>query len=131
MNHADYWKERIRALEKARHDSNGGLDKGLETELDVAVREMDDKISGWYSRIAKNNAVSMVEARRMLSSGELKEFYWTVEEYIKKGRENGIRHNWEKELENASARVHISKLEALKIELRGIAERLGTVRRRK
>lgn len=126
MNHADYWKERIRALEKARHDSNGGLVKRLETELDVAFREMDDKISGWYSRIAKNNAVSMAEARRMLSSGELKEFYWTVEEYIKKGRENGIRHNWEKELENASARVHISKLEALKIELRGIAERLGT-----
>lgn len=126
MNYADYWKERIRALEKARHESNGRLAKRLETELDIALREMDDKISGWYSRIAKNNAVSMAEARRMLSSGELKEFYWTVEEYIKKGRENGIRHNWEKELENASARVHISKLEALKIELRGIAERLGT-----
>ena len=112
-------------LEEARNADNTRLAERLQNELDYALKELDDKISGWYSRLADNNCVSMAQARKLLSRKELKEFYWTVDEYIEKGRENGIRHNWEKELENASARVHINKFEALKIELRGIAERLG------
>ena len=112
-------------LEEARNADNTRLAERLQDELDYALKELDDKISGWYRRLADNNCVSMAQARKLLSAKELKEFYWTVDEYIEKGRENGIRHNWEKELENASARVHINKFEALKIELRGIAEQLG------
>lgn len=125
MNNSDYWKRRIGMLEEARNADNTRLAERLQDELDYALKELDDKISGWYRRLADNNCVSMAQARKLLSAKELKEFYWTVDEYIEKGRENGIRHNWEKELENASARVHINKFEALKIELRGIAERLG------
>lgn len=125
MNNSDYWKRRIGMLEEARNADNTRLAERLQDELDYALKELDDKISGWYRRLADNNCVSMAQARKLLSAKELKEFYWTVDEYIEKGRENGIRHNWEKELENASARVHINKFEALKIELRGIAEQLG------
>lgn len=125
MNNSDYWKRRIGMLEEARNADNTRLAERLQDELDYALKELDDKISGWYRRLADNNCVSMAQARKLLSEKELKEFYWTVDEYIEKGRENGIRHNWEKELENASARVHINKFEALKIELRGIAEQLG------
>lgn len=125
MNNSDYWKRRIGMLEEARNADNTKLAERLQNEIDYALKELDDRISGWYRRLADNNCVSMAQARKLLSAKELKEFYWTVDEYIEKGRENGIRHNWEKELENASARVHINKFEALKIELRGIAERLG------
>ena len=125
MRNADYWKERMRVLEEARNASNGKLAARLEREFDGAMREIEDKISGWYRRLAKNNEVTLSEAKRLLKDGELKEFRWTVEEYIRHGEENGLRRNWAKELENASARVHINRLEALKIELRGIIERLG------
>lgn len=47
-----------------------------------------------------------------------------MEEYIKHGKENGITKDWSKELENASARVHIERLEALKIQTRGQIEKL-------
>ena len=125
MRNADYWKKRMRILEEARNASNGKLAARLEREVDGAMREIEDKISGWYRRLAKNNEVTLSEAKRLLKAGELKEFRWTVEEYIRHGEENGLRRNWAKELENASARVHINRLEALKIELRGIIERLG------
>ena len=125
MRNADYWKKRMRILEEARNASNGKLAARLEREFDGAMREIEDKISGWYRRLAKNNEVTLSEAKRLLKAGELKEFRWTVEEYIRHGEENGLRRNWAKELENASARVHINRLEALKIELRGIIERLG------
>lgn len=37
-------------------------------------------------------------------------------DYIKYGKENKIDGQWEKQLENASARFHISRLEALKLQ---------------
>ena len=49
---------------------------------------------------------------------------WTVDEYIKHGKENGITKDWSKQLENASARVHIERLEALKLKTRGQIEKL-------
>lgn len=59
----------------------------------------------------------MAYAKTYLDKGSLKEFKWNVEDYIKYGKENSLNSNWIKELENASTRVHISRLEALKIEL--------------
>ena len=52
----------------------------------------------------------------MLSADEIKEFRWDVWEYIRCGQENELDGRWIKELENASARFHISRLEALKLQ---------------
>ena len=93
-------------------------------EYDKAIASLNKDIEIWYNRIAKNNDVSLAEAKRLLSAKELKEFRWTVDEYIKHGKENGITKDWSKELENASARVHIERLEALKIQTRGQIEKL-------
>ena len=79
MRNADYWKERMRILEETRNASNGKLAARLEREFDGAMREIEDKISGWYRRLAKNNEVTLSEAKRLLKAGELKEFRWTVE----------------------------------------------------
>lgn len=80
------------------------------------MREIEGKISVWYQRLADNNGVSMAEARKMLSKNELKELKWDVNDYIKYGKENAIDQRWMKELENASAKFHISRLEALKLQ---------------
>jgi phage putative head morphogenesis protein, SPP1 gp7 family len=58
----------------------------------------------------------MQEAQKMLTAKELEEFKWDVNEYIKYGQENAINGTWVKQLENASARYHISRLEALKLQ---------------
>lgn len=39
-----------------------------------------------------------------------------MKEYIKYGKENALNGQWMKELENASAKFHITRLEALKIQ---------------
>jgi SPP1 gp7 family putative phage head morphogenesis protein len=57
----------------------------------------------------------MAQARKQLSAAELKELKWDVNEYIKYGKENALNQQWMKELENASAKYHISRLEALKL----------------
>jgi SPP1 gp7 family putative phage head morphogenesis protein len=67
------------------------------------------------ARVAVNNDVTMAEARKLLSSKELAEFKWDVNQYIEAGKKHGSDPVWMKKLENASARFHISKLEALQI----------------
>ena len=96
--------------------------KQIEPAFDKAQMQIQAEIEKWYARYALNNNISMKEARRQLSTKELKEFRWDVNEYIKYGRENAIDGRWMKELENASARVHINRLEALKIRTQNAAE---------
>lgn len=88
----------------------------IEREYRRAISSISTKIRSWYQRLAQNNDVTFAEARRLLTKNELKEFHWTVEEYMQHAWENsdGI---WEKELENASARIHITRLDALKTQL--------------
>lgn len=52
----------------------------------------------------------------------MEEFSWTLEQYIQKGKENGVSGEWIKELENASAKYHISYLEAMKLQIQQYAE---------
>ena len=128
MNNAEYWARRFKIMEDALKDQALDYVENLEKQFDAAIREIDTQMRAWYQRFAVNNQITLAEAQRMLTTDELKEFMWTVQEYIEKGREMGLTGAWMKELENASARVHISRLDALKFQLRQQAEALTQAR---
>ncbi len=119
-----YWKERFQQMEEAQNHISASKARELKAQFERAQAAINGKINAWCLRFAGNNGVSMAEARRMLSAQELKELQWNVEDYIRYGEENAINHAWEKQLENASARVHISRLEALKLETQQELEKL-------
>ncbi len=125
---SEYWAQRTKRMENALQNKSLDYANNLETQFNSAAKEIDNKIRAWYQRFAVNNKISFSEAQKLLTKGELKEFKWTVWEYIEKAKESAISGEWAKELENASARVHISRLEALKIQLRQQAEELAGVR---
>lgn len=113
-----YWQERFEQIEQAANNKSVRFNRTLEKKYRLAAGEIDAQINKWYNRIAKNNMMSISEARRLLTANELKEFKWTVEEYIAYGRQNALDQQWVKELENASAKFHINRLEAMKLEVR-------------
>ena len=115
----------MRILEDALLDTGYEYVQNLERQYDKAIRDIETDIAHWYQRFAKNNEISLNDARKLLNSQELEEFKWTVEEYIKYGKENAVNGAWIKQLENASARVHISRLEAIKLQLQQQAEALA------
>lgn len=119
-----YWQGRFKQMEDAQHDTSIQKMQGIQEQFDRSLAAISGKINAWYQRLADNNGVSMQEARKMLDAWELKEFQWNVEEYTKHAEENEISGAWAKQLENASARVHISRLEALKIETQQEVEKL-------
>ena len=110
-----YWKKRFSDLENAQNQYAQNTFHKIEPSFDKAQRQIQAQIEAWYGRYAANNGITMAEARKQLSAAELKELKWDVKEYIQYGQENALNQQWMKELENASARFHISRLEALKI----------------
>lgn len=110
-----YWKKRFSDLENAQNQYAQNTFHQIEPTFDKAQRQIQAQIEAWYGRYAANNGITMAEARKQLSAAELKELKWDVKEYIQYGQENALNQQWMKELENASARFHISRLEALKI----------------
>lgn len=124
MQNAQYWKQRFTQLENAQNQMGAAALKGIEQQYEAAQNELEAQMYKWYSRIAANNGVSMTETRKLLSGNALKEFRRDIGEYIKYGRENAVSGAWIKELENASAKIHISRLEAMKIQTRQSLETL-------
>ena len=110
-----YWKDRFEILEEASNGYGQDAYRKIEPAFDKAQRQIQKEIEAWYGRYARNNNISIDEARKHLTSAELKELKWDVQEYIKYGRENDLNQQWMKELENASAKFHINRLEALKL----------------
>lgn len=124
MRNDKYWANRMRILEEALLDTGYEYVKNLERQYDLAIRSLEKEIESWYQRFAAENGMTLAEARRLLTTKELREFRWTVEEYIKYGQENAVSQAWLKQLKNASARVHISRLDSLKLHLQQQAEAL-------
>lgn len=119
---SEYWKKRFEFLEQVEHTKTKEYIADLERIYGTAISNCEAEISKWYQRIVDNNSITYIEAKKLLDKNELKEFKWTVEEYIRHGKENAVSGQWIKELENASAKVHISRLKAMEIQMRQQAE---------
>ena len=113
MRNADYWRGRFSILEDSAHREAQKTIQDMEELYLDAQRSVQKEIESWYARFAVNNQISLTDARKWLTAGQLEEFHWSVEQYIKIGEQAGLDAAWLKKLENASARFHISRLEAV------------------
>ena len=113
----EYWKARFEQLYEAQLSQE---DEFLEHVKDMymeAIDNLEKDIAKWYMRLKVNNDVSLRSAKLLLKNNELEEFKWTLKQYIKRAKENGITNDWTKQLENASAKYHISRLESIKLQI--------------
>lgn len=121
----DYWRRRFEALEDDQYRKSAAYYKDIQEQFRRASNSIQMDIERWYGRLAENNDISYAAAKRLLKRAELEEFQWDVGEYIKAGEENAVDGRWMKELENASARHHISYLEVMKLQARQHVELLS------
>lgn len=120
---SDYWRERFIEEENRVNQMAGKEIKNQQIEYDKAITRINQDIEIWYNRIAKNNNVTLANAKELLNKKEREEFNWTVEEFIKKGSDKDSIL-FRRELENASAKYHIERLEAMKLQVRAEVEKL-------
>ena len=118
-----YWQDRFVAVENMRNGQAKSMVDTVTPAFDSALFELEKEINAWYSRYATENGISLAEAKKQLNSRELKEFRWDIKKYIRYGLENAIDHKWMKQLEKASTRYHVSRLEALKLRTQQAVEK--------
>lgn len=131
MRNREYWQKRFSAIEEMRNKRGRLTVDAIAPHFDRAQASIDKEIRAWYQRFADNNEISVVDAKKLLRQNELEELQWDVSEYIKRGQENAVSQEWLKELENASAKFHISRLEALKLRTQNAAEQAFAVEQNK
>lgn len=134
MTNAEYWKQRFTQLEAAQNRKSATAYLEMEKQYKAAQNELEAQIARWYQRFADSNSISLAQAKQWLKGQDLAEFKWDVKEYIKYGKENAINGAWMQELENASSKFHISRLEALQIQTQNsletmFAQQMGTMKK--
>lgn len=134
MTNAEYWKQRFTQLEAAQNRKGARAYLEMEKQYKAAQNELEAQIARWYQRFADSNGISLAQAKQWLKGQDLAEFKWDVKEYIKYGKENAINGAWMQELENASSKFHISRLEALQIQTQNsletmFAQQMGTMKK--
>lgn len=134
MTNAEYWKQRFTQLEAAQNRKGATAYLEMEKQYKAAQNELEAQLARWYQRFADSNGISLAQAKQWLKGQDLAEFKWDVKEYIKYGKENAINGAWMQELENASSKFHISRLEALQIQTQNsletmFAQQMGTMKK--
>lgn len=124
MQSKDYWRGRFALLEQAAQAGAERCAAEIETMYREAEQAAAADIERWYGRFAANNGLSLSEARKLLTAGQMEEFRWTVRQYIDAAKQAGLSPEWERKLENASARFHISRLESVQLQIQQHAELL-------
>ena len=118
MKSSEYWQRRFDELEAAQlRKAERYNAREVDRQFQMALAKIEKELSYWYQRLGDNNSISANEARKLLAADELKEFHWNVEEYIQRGKESNYSDKWKKMLENASAKMHISRLDAMKLQI--------------
>lgn len=120
MKNEEYWIKRFEQLEAAQTSKGAEYYNNLTKQYTKAIASVEKDLAKWYTRYATENGISLTEAKRLLNSRELAEFRMDVKEYIKKGE--SLDPKWAKQLEAASTKFHVSRLEALKVQMQQQAE---------
>ena len=124
MKNSDYWRGRFSLLERSTYRIAQAAMKELEVIYRQALYKTRKELESWCARFADDNGVSLTETRRLLNTRELEEFRWDVEQYIETAQKSGLDESYQRQLRNASARVHISRLEAIETQIRQQIETL-------
>lgn len=124
MKNSEYWRGRFSLLEHSTYKTAQEALHEIEALYRQALYRTRKELDSWCSRFADDNGVSLTEARRLLGTKELEEFRWDVTQYIETAQKAGLDETWQRQLRNASARVHVSRLEAVETQIRQQIEEL-------
>jgi len=125
---SQYWEARaVDSIGRMESAVNGALPEVVKS-FEAAKRGLNDAVYRFYGRYAKNNAVTLEEAKQVLSLDELREFRGNLREYEKLARESIGTFNLE--VDNLSVKARITRLEALETQCDAILQNLYQEQRR-
>lgn len=118
MRDAKYWAER--ALNEMLMGERSVLEyeDALLQAYMIALREIQKDIDAFFSRYATKNKITYTEARRRLTTPELKEFQALVNKWLKEAQAGKWSAEYIKYLEKLAGAKYVSRLEMLEADVR-------------
>lgn len=116
------WENRFELLEQLQNRQGKQACAEVEKQYRKAREVLEGQILSWYQQSGDNNGVSLRDAHKMLTGREMKVFKREADEYIRYAGANSGTETWMKQLENASARYQVTRLDALKLQTRQTLE---------
>ena len=128
MDSEAYWAKRAEEREAAwQKKSRETLEKELAAYYEASLDHIQRNIDALYGRFAKDNALPMEEARKLLTGKEYRTWRMSLEEYVAQIDSTGNRM-LERELNTLAMRSRISRLDKLYsetlIELDGLGRKV-------
>jgi len=118
MRDAKYWAER--ALNEMLMGERSVLEyeDALLQAYTIALREIQKDIDAFYRRYAEKNKITYTEARRRLTTPELKEFQALINKWLKEAQAGKWSAEYIRYLEKLADAKYISRLEMLEADVR-------------
>ena len=118
MRDAEYWAERALNEMLMGERSVIEYEGALLEAYTIALREIQKDIDAFFNRYAKQNKISYAEARKRLTTPELKQFQSIVRNWLSAAREGKWSTDYIKYLEKLVGAKYISRLEMLEADVR-------------
>lgn len=118
-----YWEDRIHEWIAMKDRRTDQLTEEISRAYELASADLEKDIRAWYETYAQNEEITLADAQRELTPQKLRQLKIGLERYIEMAKDNA-NGQWEKELTRASAAVHITRLEALQLEIRNLIREL-------
>lgn len=112
MDSEKYWTKRADERERYWYrKSQETIEKELARYYASSLDEIQKDIQALYGRFAKDNQLSMTDARKLLQGQEFRKWRYSIDTYVKKI--NGVETGLLKELNTLAMRSRISRLDKL------------------
>lgn len=118
MRNAEYWADR--ALNELLMGERSVLEyeDALLQAYTIALREIKKDIDAFFTRYAQQHRVSYAEARKRLTTPELKEFQTLINKWLKEALSGNWSSEYVKYLQKLAAAKYVSRLEMLEADVR-------------
>lgn len=112
---SNYWERRAEESVKRYERAVNNRLKEMVAAFEQAKKDLTAQIYAFYGRYAKNNEITLAEAKKALSRKELAEFKGNLAEFEALSRNSIGTFNLE--LENISTKVRLTRLDALLVQV--------------
>lgn len=124
MGQKKYWQKRTEYLAHKLLDNGDNFYANLVKSYNLAISNITKEIHDFWGKYADESGMTLADTKKFLDKKELKEFKNNVISYINKAQANNLNPDWQKMLEKESLKYRISRLEALKFQMRQEIEKV-------
>lgn len=108
-----YWEKRFLRIEADRDKREQEYLAEMHERYDTLVQKLESEIEGWVKRYAVNDEISHIEAQKLLSNTERRQWSMSLDEFKRKAKDGG----YDQELNREYYKSRISRLQQLQNQL--------------